>query len=100
MLYLFIIINGIAGLILFYILLIVVFVKRNGSFRQRNYFIDDENLNNLRNEIRGAMEKAESERLDAERRELEERIRQAEEAGDEQLENELILKLSKILRRK
>ena len=62
MLYLFIIINGIAGLILFYILLIVIFVKRNGSFRQRNYFIDDENLNNLRNEIRGAMQKAESDK--------------------------------------
>ena len=62
MLYLFIIINGIAGLILFYILLVVVFVKRNGSFRQRNYFIDDENLNNLRNEIRGAMQKAESDK--------------------------------------
>ena len=62
MLYLFIIINGIAGLILFYILLVVVFVKRNGSFRQRNYFIDDDNLNNLRNEIRGAMQKAESDK--------------------------------------
>ena len=54
----------------------------------------------LQKEAKELMEKAESERLDAERRELEERIRQAEEAGDEQLENELILKLSKILRRK
>ena len=54
----------------------------------------------LQKEAKELMEKAESERLDTERRELEEKIRQAEEAGDEQLENELILKLSKILRRK
>lgn len=58
MLYFFIIINGIAGLILFFILLVIVFVKRKGSFRNRNYYIDDENLNNLRNEIKGAMDKA------------------------------------------
>ena len=62
MLYFFIIANAIAGLILFYILLVIIFVKRDGSFRQRNYNIDDENLNNLRNEIRGAMQNAESDK--------------------------------------
>ena len=59
LLYIFVIANAIAGFILFYILLIIVFAKRDGSFRQRSYFIDDNNLNNLRNEIRGAMDKAE-----------------------------------------
>ena len=46
------------------------------------------------------MKKAELERLDAERRDLEEQIRQAEEKGDEKLEGELMLKLSKMLRQK
>ena len=59
LLYIFVIINTIAGFILFYILLIIVFARRDGSFRQRNFFIDDNNLDNLRNEIRGAMDKAE-----------------------------------------
>lgn len=59
-LYFFIIINLIAGLILFYVLLVIVFAKRNGSFRQNSFFIDDNNLNNLRNEIRGAMQRAEN----------------------------------------
>ena len=59
-LYFFVIINTIAGFILFYVLLIIVFAKREGSFRQRSFFIDDNNLNVLRNEIRQAMEKAEN----------------------------------------
>ena len=59
LLYFFVIINIFAGLILFYVLLIIVFVKRDGSFRKINYYIDDNNLDNLRNEIRGAMNKAE-----------------------------------------
>ena len=59
LLYIFVIVNAIAGFILFYILLIIAFAKRDGSFRQRSYFIDDNNLNKLRNEIRGAMDKAE-----------------------------------------
>ena len=59
LLYFFIIINTLAGLILFYVLLIIVFVKREGSFRKINYYIDDNNLDNLRNEIRGEMNKAE-----------------------------------------
>lgn len=58
LLYIFVIINAIGGFILFYILLIIVFAKRDGSFRQRRFFIDDNNLNNLRNEIKGAMDKA------------------------------------------
>ena len=41
-----------------------------------------------------------AERLAEERLELEEEIRKAEEAGDEALENELLQKLSKILRKK
>lgn len=60
LLYFFVIINTIAGFILFYVLLIIVFAKREGSFRQRSFFIDDNNLNVLRNEIRQAMEKAEN----------------------------------------
>lgn len=59
LLYFFVIINTLAGLILFYVLLIIVFVKRERSFRKINYYIDDNNLDNLRNEIRGAMNKAE-----------------------------------------
>ena len=54
----------------------------------------------LQKEAMELMKKAESERLDLERKELEDQIRQAEEKGDEKLENELMLKLSKILRRK
>ena len=59
LLYFFVIINTLAGLILFYVLIIVVFAKRDGSFRQRSFYIDDNNLNILRNEIRGAMQRAE-----------------------------------------
>ena len=59
LLYFFLIINAIGGLILFYVLLIIAFVKRDGSFRKISYYIDDNNLNSLRNEIRGAMQKAE-----------------------------------------
>ena len=60
LLYIFVVVNSIAGFILFYILLIIVFAKRDGSFRQRSFFIDDNSLNNLRNEINGAMDKAEN----------------------------------------
>ena len=42
-LYIFVIINMIAGFILFYFLLIIVFVKRVGLFRQRSFSIDDNN---------------------------------------------------------
>ena len=60
LLYFFIVINMFAGLILFYVSIIIVFVKRDGSFRKRSFFIDDNNLNNLRNEIRDAIQKAEA----------------------------------------
>ena len=51
-------------------------------------------------EANDLMRKTKSERLDAERKELEEKIREAEEKGDEQLESELMQKLSRILRQK
>ena len=58
-LYSFLVINFIAGLIMFYVILIVIFVKREGSFRKRKFSIDDKNLENLKDEIRGAMENVE-----------------------------------------
>ena len=58
-LYSFLIINFIAGLIIFYVILIVVFVKREGSFRKRRVSIDDNNLANLKEEIKNAMKKVE-----------------------------------------
>ena len=59
LLYSFLVINFIAGLILLYVILMVVFVKREGSFRKKRLSIDDNNLENLREEIRNAMKKAE-----------------------------------------
>lgn len=58
-LYSFLVINFIAGLILFYVILIVLFVKRDGSLRKRQLSIDDNNLENFRQEIRNAMDKVE-----------------------------------------
>lgn len=58
LLYFFIFINALAGFILFYVLVFIIFIKRDGSFRQTKFFIDDNNLNNLRNEIKDAMGKA------------------------------------------
>ena len=58
-LYSFLIINLFAGLIIFYVILIVVFVKREGSFRKRRVSIDDNNLENLKEEIKNAMKKVE-----------------------------------------
>ena len=58
-LYSFLIINFIAGLIIFYVILIVVFVKREGSFIKRRVSIDDNNLANLKEEIKNAMKKEE-----------------------------------------
>lgn len=82
-----------------------------GGFEIRDYNVDELGLifeeryenwasADLQKEAMELMKKAESERLDLERKELEDQIRQAEEKGDEKLENELMLKLSKILRRK
>ena len=56
-LYLFLVINFIAGLILFYVILIIAFAKREGSLRKKKLSINDKNLENLREEIRGAMQK-------------------------------------------
>ena len=57
-LYCFIIINSFAGLILSYVLLIVIFSKRKGSYRKHNFYIDYKKLNNIRNEVKEAMKKA------------------------------------------
>ena len=59
MLYSFLVINLIAGLIMFYVILIIIFVKREGSFRKRKISIDDKNLQNIKDEIKEAMQKAE-----------------------------------------
>ena len=56
-LYSFLVINFIAGFILFYVILIVVFVNREGSFRKRRISIDDNNLANFKEEIKGALQK-------------------------------------------
>ena len=52
----------------------------------------------LQKEANNLIAKALKERREAERRELEEQIRQAEEKGDEALENELLQKMNKLLR--
>lgn len=54
----------------------------------------------LQKEATELMKKVQSERLESEQKDLEEQIRRAEEKGDEKLEGELMLKLSKILRQK
>ena len=59
MLYSFLVINLIAGFIIFYVILIVVFVKREGSFRKEKIAIDDINLENFKEEIKNAMRNAE-----------------------------------------
>ena len=57
-LYYFVLINIIAGLILLILFLFVVCSKRNRSFR-KDYHIDEDYINRLRNEIREAMTKVE-----------------------------------------
>ncbi len=54
----------------------------------------------LEKEAQNLVKRVKEERLAEERRDLEEQIRVAEENGDETLENELLQKLSKILRKK
>ncbi|MCR5572588.1 MAG: DNA primase [Candidatus Saccharibacteria bacterium] len=82
-----------------------------GDFEVRKFdedelsFIFDEQYGkwsneDLQREANDLVKKATAERRDIERKELEEQIRKAEEAGDEKLEGELMLKLSKILREK
>lgn len=68
-------------------------------------FIFDEKYGNwgseeLTREVDALIEKVKAERLDGERKDLEEQIRQAEAVGDEQLESELMKRLSKLLRQK
>lgn len=81
-----------------------------GDFEVRKYdedelsFIFDEEYGkwsdaDLQKEATELMKKAESERLGAERRDLEEQIRQAEAEGNEELEGELIKKMSEMLRK-
>ena len=80
-----------------------------GDFELREFdadelsFIFDERYGkwsdaDLQREATDLVKKARAERLEVERKELEEMIRQAEENGDEKLEGELMLKLSKMLR--
>ncbi len=82
-----------------------------GDFEVKKYdsdelsFIFDERYGgwsdaDLQRETMDLIQKAEAERLDMERKELEQMIRQAEENGDEKLEGELMMKLSKMLRQK
>jgi len=54
----------------------------------------------LQKEAKSLIVKAESERREVERRDLEAQIRAAEENGDEALENELLQKMNKLLRSK
>ena len=82
-----------------------------GDFEIRKYdedelsFIFDERYGkwekaDLQREADDLMKKAEVERLDAERKSLEEQIRQAEAAGDDELVEKLMRDLSKKLRQK
>lgn len=57
-------------------------------------------VDDLQKEAKSLIIKAESERREVERRDLEARIRVAEENGDEALENELLQKMNKLLRSK
>lgn len=57
-------------------------------------------VDDLQKEAKSLIVKAESERREVERRDLEARIRVAEENGDEALENELLQKMNKLLRSK
>ena len=67
-----------------------IFEEQYGKFSQEE----------LQKEAKALMKKVRSERLEYERKELEEQIRVAEERGDEVLEGELMTKLSKLLRSK
>lgn len=57
-------------------------------------------VDDLQKEAKSLIVKAESERREVERRDLEAQIRVAEENGDEALENELLQKMNKLLRSK
>lgn len=55
LLYLFMLINLCAGLINAVVLIYLVFVKKRGNIRKMEYNIDNKNIENIRNEIRNAM---------------------------------------------
>ena len=55
LLYLFILINLLAGLIMDLALFYIVFVKKRGNIRKQEFNIDNSNIENIRNEIRIAM---------------------------------------------
>ena len=55
LLYLFVLINLCAGLINAIVLIYLVFVKKRGNIRKMEYNIDNKNIENIRNEIRNAM---------------------------------------------
>ena len=55
LLYLFMLINLCAGLINAVVLIYLVFVKKRGNIRKIEYNIDNKNIENIRNEIRNAM---------------------------------------------
>ena len=54
-LYIFLGINFLAGLIMFLSLFYMVFAKRSGSVRKFEYPIENENIENIRNEVRDAI---------------------------------------------
>ena len=54
-LYLFLIINLIAGLIMIIILFSMVFIKRSGSVRKFEYPVDNNNIENIRAEVKEAI---------------------------------------------
>ena len=54
-LYIFLIINLIAGLMLILSIFYMVFAKRSGSVRKFEYPVDNENVENIRNEVRDAI---------------------------------------------
>ena len=55
LLYLFMLINLCAGLINAVVLIYLVFVKKRGNIRKMEFNIDNKNIENIRNEIRNAM---------------------------------------------
>lgn len=55
LLYLFMLVNFLAGLIMVMLLFYIVFMKKRENIRKPEYNIDNENINNIRNEIRNAM---------------------------------------------
>ena len=65
-----------------------IFEEQYGKFSEED----------LQKEAKALIQKVKAERLDVERKELEEQIRVAEEQGNEELEGELMKKLSKLLR--